>query len=401
MTVAPRAIPKDAPSALSDALLAAVPHPLVGVDAKGMIVFANPPAEQFLDMSAAMLKRQSLPALLPFGSPVLALSEQVRDQGVTVSEYGIEIATPRLSPRAVDVHLSPIADLRGGVLILFQERSIAQKMDRQVTQRSATRSVTSMAAILAHEIKNPLSGIRGAAQLIEQNAGEEDRALTRLICEETDRIRNLVDRMEVFTDRRPLERAPVNIHEVLDHVKNLARTSFAREVAFVESYDPSLPPVIGERDALTQVFLNLVKNAADAVGERADGEIVLQTAYRPGVHLTVGAARDRLGLPLEISVRDNGVGVPADAQSSIFEPFVTSKPKGQGLGLAIVAKIVADHGGTIDCDSEPRRTIFRVRLPMHRNVGIGESGLGHGGRAHSVDLPPSPNPQSPPPRRLA
>lgn len=368
MTVKTRAQPKHQPqpSPLSDALLAAVPHPLVGVDAKGMIVFANPPAEQFLDMSAAMLKRQSLPAMLPFGSPVLALMEQVRDHAVTVSEYGIEIATPRLSPREVDAHLSPIVDMPGGVLILFQERTIAYKMDRQLTQRHATRSVTSMAAILAHEIKNPLAGIRGAAQLIEQNATEGDRVLTRLICEETDRIRKLVDRMEVFTDRRPLERKPVNIHEVLDHVKHLAKSGFARDVTFVESYDPSLPPVMGEKDRLIQVFLNLVKNAADALAGRSDGEIVLHTAYRPGVHLTVGGARDRLALPLEVGVRDNGAGVPAEVLATMFEPFVTSKPKGQGLGLAIVAKIVSDHGGTIECESEPKRTIFRVRLPMHR-----------------------------------
>jgi two-component system nitrogen regulation sensor histidine kinase GlnL len=354
------------PPPLTDALLAAVPHPLVGVDAKGMIVFANPPAEQFLDMSAAMLKRQSLPGMLPFGSPVLALMEQVRDHAATVSEYGIEIATPRLSPREVDVHLSPIADMPGGVLILFQERSIAQKMDRQLTQRHTTRSVTSMAAILAHEIKNPLAGIRGAAQLIEQNAGEGDRVLTRLICEETDRIRKLVDRMEVFTDRRPLDRKPVNIHEVLNHVKNLAKSGFAREVTFVESYDPSLPDVMGEKDRLIQVLLNLVKNATDAVAGRPDAEIILQTAYRPGVHLTVGGTRDRLALPLEVSIRDNGAGVPADILASMFEPFVTSKPKGQGLGLAIVAKIISDHGGTIECESEPKRTTFRVRLPMHR-----------------------------------
>jgi two-component system nitrogen regulation sensor histidine kinase GlnL len=249
---------------------------------------------------------------------------------------------------------------------MFQERSIAQKMDRQLTQRHATRSVTSMAAVLAHEIKNPLAGIRGAAQLIEQNASESDRMLTRLICEETDRIRKLVDRMEVFTDRRPVDGKPVNIHEVLDHVRRLAKTGFARTVTFIESYDPSLPAVMGDKDQLIQVFLNLAKNACDAVAGQTDGEIVLQTAFRPGVHLTVGGTRDRLALPLEVSVRDNGPGVPPDMLASMFEPFVTSKPKGAGLGLAIVAKIVSDHGGTIECDSEPRRTVFRVRLPMHR-----------------------------------
>lgn len=355
----------------AEALLAAVPHPIVAIDAKNTIVFANPQAEQFLDMSAAMLKRQSLSALLPFGSPVLALVEQVRDHGATVSEYGIEIATPRLAARAVDVHLSPIVDEPGGVLAQFQERTIAQKMNRQLTQRHATRSVTSMAAILAHEIKNPLAGIRGAAQLIEQNAVESDRVLTRLICDETERIRKLVDRMEVFTDRRPLDLKPVNIHEVLGHVKQLAISGFARGVTFVENYDPSLPPVMGDKDRLIQVYLNLVKNAADALADRADGEIELQTAYRPGVHLAVGGTRERLALPLEVAVRDNGAGVPAEIQSSMFEPFVSSKARGQGLGLAIVSKIVSDHGGTIECESEPKRTVFRVHLPMHRPSGDG------------------------------
>jgi two-component system, NtrC family, nitrogen regulation sensor histidine kinase GlnL len=362
-----RPIPgRELPVSLSDGLLGAVPHPLIAIDAADAVVFANPPAEQFLDMSAHMLRKQPLAALLPFGSPVLALINQVRAHGVTVSEYGLEIATPRLPTRVVDAHLSPIADMPDGVLAMFQERSIAQKMDRQLTQRHATRSVTSMAAILAHEIKNPLAGIRGAAQLIEQNASESDRALTRLICEETDRIRKLVDRMEVFTDRRPIDPQPVNIHEVLDHVKQLAKSSFGRAIVFVDKYDPSLPPVMGDRDRLIQVLLNLVKNAADAVTGQKDGEIVLQTAFRPGVHLTVGGSRDRLALPLEVSVRDNGTGIAPEVQTSMFEPFVSSKPKGAGLGLAIVAKIVSDHGGTIDCESEPRRTVFRLRLPMHR-----------------------------------
>lgn len=358
--------PKEAAVPLHENLLGAVPHPLLAINAAGAIVFANPPAEQFFDVSVAMLRKQQLDALLPFGSPVLALAEQVRANGVTVSEYGLEITTPRLATRIVDAHLSPIAELPGGVLAMFQERSIAQKMDRQLTQRQATRSVTSMAAILAHEIKNPLAGIRGAAQLIEQNASEGDRALTRLICEETDRIRKLVDRMEVFTDRRPVEAQPVNIHEVLDYVKQLARSSFGRGIVFVDNYDPSLPAVMGDRDRLIQVVLNLVKNAADALAGQKDGEIALQTAYRPGVHLTVGGSRDRLALPLEVTVRDNGSGVPGEVKASMFEPFVSSKPKGAGLGLAIVAKIVSDHGGTIECESEPRRTVFRLRLPMHR-----------------------------------
>ena len=349
-----------------DALLAAVPHPVVAIAEGERIVFANPPAEQFFDMSAAWLKRQPLSSLLPFGSPLLALISQVEEHGVTVSEYGLELTTPRLPLRVIDAHVSPVAEQAGLVLVMLQERLIAQKMDRQLSHRQAARGVSAMSAVLAHEIKNPLAGIRGAAQLIEQNATESDRALTQLICVETDRIRKLVDRMEVFSDRRPIDGKPVNIHEVLDHVRSLARSSFATGVLFTENFDPSLPPVMGEKDRLIQVFLNLIKNAADALEGRGDGEIHLQTAYRPGVHLAVGGARDRMALPLEITIKDNGSGVPAEIFPSMFEPFVTSRAKGTGLGLALVAKIVGDHGGTIECQSEPRRTVFQVRLPMHR-----------------------------------
>ena len=182
------------------------------------------------------------------------------------------------------------------VVVMLQERTIADKMDRQLTHRGAARSVIALAAMLAHEIKNPLSGIRGAAQLLEQSAGDEDRSLTKLICDETDRIVKLVDRMEVFADERPVDREPVNIHVVLDHVKRLAQSGFARHIKFVEDYDPSLPPVLANRDQLIQVFLNLVKNATEAIGaEAADGEIQLTTAFRPGVRL-IGARQQDAGV---------------------------------------------------------------------------------------------------------
>ena len=226
--------------------------------------------------------------LLPEDSPIFALIENVRATGHSVSEYGVTIETPRLKSHVMTIQATPLAEDRAGVLVLLQQRSIADKIDRQLTHRNAARSVTAMAAMLAHEVKNPLSGIRGAAQLLEENAQPADRELTRLICDEADRICALVDRMEVFSDSRPIERGPVNIHEVLGRVRLVAQNGFARNVRFIEEYDPSLPPVHGNRDLLIQTFLNLVKNAAEANCRRRGGGFKARhglSAWRP--------ARDR------------------------------------------------------------------------------------------------------------
>ncbi len=349
----------------ADTVLNALPHPILMVAPDGKIVEANVAAEAFFEVSMLLLRRHVLRDLVPFGSPLLALIEQVRNRGSAVNEYRVDLSTPRTqSERIVDLNVAPVPERPGHVVVMLQERTIADKMDRQLTHRGAARSVIALAAMLAHEIKNPLSGIRGAAQLLEQSAVDDDRTLTRLICDEADRIVKLVDRMEVFADERPVEREPVNIHVVLDRVKKLAQSGFARQIKFVETYDPSLPPVLANRDQFIQVFLNLVKNAAEAIGDNADGQIELTTAFRPGVRLQVPGSKTRVSLPLEFCVRDNGAGVPADLLPHLFDPFVTTKPTGTGLGLALVAKIVGDHGGIIECESQPRHTIFRVLMPM-------------------------------------
>lgn len=358
------------PSFSFEALLAALPHPIFVVTPGNRVAFANPAAENFIGVSVSVLRRQSLDDVLSFGCPLLALIEQVRRNGSSVNEYAVEITLPRIdTTKLIDVYGGPLPERPDHIFVQLQQRSMAQMIERQLTHRAAARSVSGLAAMLAHEIKNPLSGIRGAAQLIEPNLSGEDRTLSQLICAETDRIRDLVDRMEVFGDDRPLPTTPINIHDVLDHVRKLAASGFGQNLTIVAAYDPSLPPVAGHRDSLVQAYLNLVKNAAEAVRDTGKpGRIVIRTGYRPGIRFSLPGAGQRVALPLVVEIEDNGPGVPEDLRQHLFDPFVTTKSSGSGLGLALVAKIIGDHGGVIEFESTQGQTIFRTLMPMHQQL---------------------------------
>jgi two-component system, NtrC family, nitrogen regulation sensor histidine kinase GlnL len=349
------------------AVIEALPNPLLVLDSANRVCMANAASEDFFQAGASVLTRLGIAELAPFSSPVLQSVEQVRQSGSVVIEYGMGIGTPRFGgERSVDLQTAPVGDGTGHVMILLLRRSMAQKLGQQLSHLGAARSVTAMASMLAHEIKNPLAGIKGAAQLIEPGLSEEDRSMARLIQDEAERIRKLVDQLEVFTDERPLDRRPVNIHVVLDRVKKLV-VAENNDIVFLEEYDPSLPFVLGNNDQLVQVFLNLAKNAVDAV-RQVEGrrEIMFSSAFRPGVKLQVAGSTERVSLPLEVCVHDNGPGIPEDIQPHIFDPFVTTKRQGRGLGLALVAKVVRDHGGTVECQPRRRGTTFRCLLPMIR-----------------------------------
>ena len=345
-------------------LFSALPVPVLMLDPDDRPRRVNLAAETLLNTSAIMLTERGLAQLLVDGITVLQVVAAARRDGGGHTSYDVELGWAGRRICRADLVIAPFTETGGWLIVTIQPRAVATLIERQIVHRGAVLSATAVAAVLAHEIKNPLSGIKGAAQLIAQTSGEGGRELTTLSCDEGDRIRDLVDRMEDCTDTRAGVPGPENIHAILGHVRKLAEQGFARETNLRESYDPSLPMVLGHRDSLVQVFLNLIKNAVEASGPQK--EVQITTGYRQGFRIAAHGTNRRVPLPIEICVIDNGPGAPADLVDHLFDPFVTTKAGGRGLGLALVAKIVAEHGGIVEYERavSPPRTVLRVLLPM-------------------------------------
>jgi two-component system nitrogen regulation sensor histidine kinase GlnL len=346
-------------------LVSALPVALLLLDPAGTIRDANAACETLFNLGHAAIVGRAIEEMI--GRPLGPVPIDA-----PFAAYDLEVSLPFHRPQRVDLQVAPLADRAGWRVATIHGRAPAHLAGRR-SERGALTAVGA-AALLAHEIRNPLSGISGAAQLLESSVDPASRDLTRLIRGEVDRVAALIDRMEGFTDHRPLALGPCNIHAILGHAREVALNGFARDIAIREAYDPSLPAVRGDRDALIQIFLNLIKNAAEAMAGEAGGRITLRTAYRHGVSVRLGdQSGERRALPIEVCVIDEGPGAPAALVEHLFDPFVTSKGRGGGLGLALVDKLVADHGGMIEYAREghPPYTVFRLLLPRADAAGEG------------------------------
>lgn len=325
-------------------------------------VFAH--TEAVFEQSRESLIGSHVSGLKGVGHAVLDLIQRSRNDYTPLNSYDVSCIPPISDIELMDLHAHPHGN-EGQVLLSVTPRRITAFLEKKEEMEAAARSVSGLASMLAHEIKNPLSGIRGAAQLMGRKLEEKDLRLTELICKEVDRIKGLVDELETFSTPTDHALGPVNIHEVLDHVLNVAVAGFASKASIKPRFDPSLPPVNGHYDRLIQCFLNLVKNAVEASGNNA--EITVTTAYKHGIWVK-GPKGTRVRLPIEITIHDNGPGIPDDLKGHLFDPFVSGKEGGTGLGLALVARYISEMGGTVTCDNHPHGgAIFRVQLMLHQD----------------------------------
>ena len=341
------------------AIWQALPLPALVLDTEDRVEAVNVPGEGFLNRSAKSILGGPFPSLLDVEGGVDAATSRVRRTNAPLTLHDSSVRVGRAPALRCDMHLAPMAD--DGVLVLISPQEIVGRMDRARTSRNAARSAIGMAEMLAHEIKNPLAGITGAAQLLSMNIEGDDLEMTDLIVEESRRIVKLLEQVEQFGNLRPPQRRSINIHDILDRARRSAMVGFAAHVDIVEAYDPSLPPTWADPDQLQQVFLNLLKNAAQVLDH--GGTIRIKTFYE--LSLRIRKPNGSGGtVPLQIEISDDGPGISPDLAGTLFEPFVSGRENGTGLGLALVSKILDEHDGWISVDSAPGRTTFRVSLPL-------------------------------------
>jgi len=349
------------PDPVPGGLWAALPLPALVIDAAGVIRAVNPAAETFLNTSARTLLGHPVLDRLSIDAPIEDAFARARANQSPLSINDVDVTGGARAPVQCSVHLTPMQD-GPDLLLILSPREMGDRLARATAGKSSVKSAIGMAEMLAHEIKNPLAGISGAAQLLSMSLPPEDQELTDLIVEETRRVVKLLEQVEQFGNTRPPDLCAVNIHDALDRARISARMGFAAHMQIVQDYDPSLPLTFADPDQLMQVFLNLIRNAAEAA-KGQPGTLRLRSYYDHSLRMRRpdGTAA---ALPLTIEITDDGPGIPPAIAADIFEPFVSGRDNGTGLGLALVAKIITDHGGWISVDSIPGRTTFRLSLPV-------------------------------------
>ena len=343
------------------ALWSSLPVPAFLLNADDTIAEITPAAESFLNMSVRSLRGRPVWDKLTIDAPLEEAFSRVRRDQSGLFINNVDVGGGNRPPVQCNIQIGALSTKPDMVLLLLEPRQIADRMDRAQSVKSAAKSAIGMAEMLAHEIKNPLAGITGAAQLLSMNLGGEDRELTDLIVSETRRILKLLEQVEQFGNLRPPKRRAVNIHDLLDRARKSAVVGFAAHMRVVEDYDPSLPSTWVDGDQMLQVFLNLLKNAAEAGSE--GGTIRIRTFYELSLRVRRPDGTGR-ALPLQVEIIDDGPGLPPEIAGDIFDPFVSGRENGTGLGLALVSKIISEHDGWIGVDSVPGRTVFRISLPV-------------------------------------
>lgn len=345
-----------------DATWASLPLPALVLAADDTIVRINPAAEGFLMSSARAVLGQPVWDRLTADAPLEEAFARARRDDSPLFVNDVDLGSSSRAPMQCNLQVAPLAGEAGKMILLISPREFAGRMTQSHSVKSAAKSAIGMGEMMAHEIKNPLAGITGAAQLLSMGLGPEDRELTDLIVSESRRIVALLEQVEQFGNISAPKCCAVNVHDVLNRAKRSAIVGFAAQMTVVEDYDPSLPPTWGDPDQLLQVLQNLLKNASEAAGP-GGGTITLRSYYEQSLRVRRGPA-DGKPLPLQIEVIDDGPGIPEVITDEIFEPFVSGRENGTGLGLALTAKIISDHGGWISVSSKPGRTVFRISLPL-------------------------------------
>ncbi|MGM0660264.1 MAG: two-component system sensor histidine kinase NtrB [Pseudomonadota bacterium] len=343
-----------------DAIWAALPVPALLIDEDDRIARINPAAEGFMLNSERTLVGQPIWDRLAVNSPLDAAFERARQSGAPLFVNDVDVGTGERAPMQCNLQIAPLPDRPGHMIMLISPRELAGRMVQNSSVKAAAKSAIGMAEMLAHEIKNPLAGITGAAQLLSMNVGNDDLELTDLIVSESRRIVGLLERVEQFGNVTEPDLRPINLHDVLDRARRSAMLGFAAHMTLVEDYDPSLPLALGDTDQLLQVVLNLLKNAAEA-SQGKPGTIRLHSYYEQSLRVRRDKGKGKV-LPLQIEIIDDGPGLPPEIAEQIFDPFVSGRENGTGLGLPLAAKIISDHNGWISVSSVPGRTVFRISL---------------------------------------